>query len=126
MSYAPESFLDEAAVQEFVEAMQSIVTPLALIISIIYYSLEIFLAATPGKMLLGIQIANDNKTKAAPGILITRFIVKLADYVFTALLVFTASQIFNTLGNLAFIIILIGFFFTLAEKRQAFHDMLFP
>ena len=106
------------------EAIMKPVMTLIFIIGVVYYSMEIFLAATPGKMLLGIQIACDDRKRGDIPTLFIRFIFKHIDYVFTLLVLVTSIKIFDTLGTVASIIILIGFFFVLAEKRQAFHDMI--
>ncbi len=98
--------------------------PISLAISVVYYSLEVILGASLGKLILGIQIANANRTKATVMQLLLRAVIKHIDYVFTLLLVITGVMYFSTLTTITSLIICIGFFFVLTEKRQAFHDMI--
>lgn len=106
------------------EELSRLISPLAIILSIIYYSMEIFFAATPGKMVLGIKIADEERQEAVMGTLFTRFIIKHIDYVFSILALLTAIEVFSLFGSVLSLVIVVGFFFTLAPKRQAFHDML--
>lgn len=120
LAAVPDFLTNPEATQEVMKA----ITPLSVVLSFVYYSLEIFFAATPGKMLLGLQIGNDNKTRASVITLGIRFIVKHIDLMFSALVVITTIEALNFAGSLLSFVILIGFFFVLAEKRQGFHDML--
>ena len=115
-----EAMVNPAAFQE----LDKIMAPLILISWLAYFSTEIFFAATPGKMVLGIKIADEERQEAGMGTLFTRFIIKHIDYVFSVLTLLTAIQIFSTVGSVLSLLIVVGFFFTLAPKRQAFHDML--
>ena len=36
----------------------------------------------------------------------------------------TSIDVINSVGSLLWVVIVVGFFFVLAEKRQAFHDMI--
>lgn len=120
-----EPLLDNAlANPNVMQEIVSIVLPLTLIISFIYYSMEIFIAATPGKLILGIQIASDDRKPASVGQLFTRFIVKRSSDVMNLLYLVTALMVFSTLSSIVGLIILVGFFFVLAQRKQAFHDML--
>jgi uncharacterized RDD family membrane protein YckC len=116
----PEILTNPGAMNEIVQR----IVPLSLICSVIYYSLEIFIAATPGKLLLRIQIAKDDRTRASMNSLFIRFIVKHIDYFFTLLVLLTSIEALNFLSSTASLAILVGFFFVLAGKKQAFHDML--
>ena len=116
----PEFFTDPQSAQDVIKT----ITPLSLVLSFVYYSLEIFFAASPGKMLLNIQIGNEDRTRAPIPTLAVRFVVKHVDYFFSALVIITTIEAFNFVGSFLGFVIFIGFFFVLAEKKQGFHDML--
>ncbi len=101
-----------------------LITPIAVILSLIYYSFEVFIAATPGKMMLNIQIASDDKTKASISKLFTRFFIKHIEIFLNLIVMATAFEVLNTVSSILQIIIIIGFFFVLSEKKQSFHDMI--
>ncbi len=104
------------------EAFLMKLLPLSLSITFAYYSMEIFFAATPGKMALNIKIGNSDRTIADFSNLAKRFIIKNISSVFTLLYLITALSFFNTIGTVLSLVIFGGFFLTLAEHRQALHD----
>ncbi len=110
--------------QDLLMSFQQEIAPLSLIINFMYFSLEIILAATPGKMILGLQIASDSRKVASTQRLGLRFIFKHMDTILSAVALATSIMFLGTLSSIATIIIILGFFFTLSPKRQAFHDML--
>ena len=76
--------------------------------SIFFYVLEGFTGQTPGKMILGITVANMNGEKASIDKLLLRAFIKI-----------TGSFV-GIIG----LIIFIGCFFVLGEKKQALHDII--
>ena len=76
--------------------------------SIFFYVLEGFTGQTPGKMILGITVANMNGEKATIDKLLLRAFIKI-----------TGSFV----GIIGFIIF-VGCFLVLAEKKQALHDII--
>lgn len=88
-----------------------------------YSSLEIFKAATPGKMAMKIQIRNADGSAADQGTLIKRWVFKQAGTILNVLFAITAIGLISTLASLAGLIVFIGCFFVLGQARQAFHDM---
>jgi len=76
--------------------------------SIFFYVLEGFTGQTPGKMILGITVANMNGEKASIDKLLLRAFIKI-----------TGSFV----GIIGFIIF-IGCFFVLGKKKQALHDII--
>lgn len=91
---------------------------------LLYYSTEIFLGASPGKMILGIVIADSNRTDAEIGKLVNRYLLKHSNSILSLIALITSISIFEFFSNLILLIIIIGFFFTLSNKRQALHDSL--
>lgn len=98
--------------------------PFYLAISAIYYSTEIFFAATPGKMILGIMIGDASKKNATILQLLLRFFVKNISTIFTFLALVTAMELFSFLSSSLGMIIFIGCFGALSERRQALHDII--
>jgi uncharacterized RDD family membrane protein YckC len=76
--------------------------------SIFFYVLEGFTGQTPGKMILGITVANINGEKATIDKLLLRAFIKI---------------IGSFVGIIGFIIF-IGCFLVLGEKKQALHDII--
>jgi uncharacterized RDD family membrane protein YckC len=89
-----------------------------------YYSLEVVLAATPGKLILGIQIANQDRTNATMLTLFIRFLLKHSSSIFTLLAFVVAVKVLDLVGSLLWLAFTVGCFFVLAAKKQGFHDML--
>lgn len=111
---------DPSIMQEFTNS----ILPITFILTFMYYSLEVVLAATPGKLLLGIQIANEDRTNANMLTLFIRFLLKHSNSILSLIsfvIAFKILDIFGTLCGLAFVV---GCFFVLAAKKQGFHDML--
>ena len=80
--------------------------------SIFFYVLEGFTGQTPGKMILGITVANMNGEKASIDKLLLLAFIKI-----TGVLV---CWIVGIIG----IIITLGCFLVLGEKKQALHDII--
>ena len=76
--------------------------------SIFFYVLEGFTGQTPGKMILGITVANMNGEKASIDKLLLRAFIKIT------------GSFFGIIG----LIIFIGCFFVLGKKKQALHDII--
>ncbi|MBD01071.1 MAG: hypothetical protein CL841_07005 [Crocinitomicaceae bacterium] len=76
--------------------------------SLFFYILEGFTGQTPGKMILGITVANMNGEKASIDKLLLRALIKI-----------TGSFV----GIIGFIIF-VGCFLVLGEKKQALHDII--
>jgi len=98
------------------------IMPLSFAITVAYCSMDIFFGATPGKMALSIKIGNSNRTIADLSTLTKRFIVKNIGSVFTLLYLITTISFFSSISAILSIVIIGGFFLTLAVHRQALHD----
>ncbi|HRP01928.1 MAG TPA: RDD family protein [Candidatus Kapabacteria bacterium] len=99
----------------------SSIAPLALTISIIYYSLEAFIGATLGKLTLGIKIASSDRTEAPIAKLLIRFAVKNINTLIA--IVGLMIPAISFVGTITGTIVFIGFFFILNRKKQGFHDL---
>ena len=113
-----EFFYDEAQLEtiqagfsgEIAASIIALVASLAGIAftSIFFYVLEGFTGQTPGKMILGITVANMNGEKATIDKLLLRAFIKII------------GSFFGIIG----FIIFIGCFLVLGEKKQALHDII--
>ena len=117
-SFLLEFFYDEAQLEtiqagfsgEIAASIIALVASLAGIAftSIFFYVLEGFTGQTPGKMILGITVANMNGEKASIDKLLLRAFIKI-----------TGSFV-GIIG----LIIFVGCFLVLGEKKQALHDII--
>lgn len=86
--------------------------------------LEILVAASPGKLLLDIRIAKDNRAKADTQSLLKRYFYKNSAQLLSFLNYLLLVGVLDTLSTLLSLAFIIGCFFVLGRKRQGFHDML--
>lgn len=114
---------DPNGMAAIIEELTAKMVPISLIVGVIFYSMEIFFAATPGKMALGIIIANADRTRAGMGKLAARCAVKNGNYLFTLLFIISSVNIFSSLGSFYSIVIFLGALAMLSEKKQALHDI---
>jgi uncharacterized RDD family membrane protein YckC len=91
---------------------------------LVYYTTEIFIGASPGKMILGIVIADSNRYVAELNKLVKRYLLKHLNSILSVIALITSISYFETISSLVFLILVVGFFFTLSNKRQALHDSL--
>lgn len=99
-------------------------TLLGVLFSLLYYSTEIFFSASPGKMILGIRIGQENRHVASLSSLVIRYLLKHSSAILSALSLIVLLPILSSLSSILQLIIVVGFFFTLSVKRQALHDIL--
>ena len=100
------------------------ISVVSVIVSILYYLTEIFFAASPGKMILGIEIAEADMDKGTFQKLFMRYFLKHISNMFSIVYILSSIAVFNTIGSFFGFVIFIGFFFVLGEKKMAFHDMI--
>lgn len=101
--------------------------------AVLAYSLcDVFLAATPGKLLLGLRISNQDGTPASLSQRALRWAIKFAWIIPYAIFLFlmfssrastAASEIFHWFGRLALGLSVLGFLLTLRPDRQAACDL---
>jgi uncharacterized RDD family membrane protein YckC len=92
------------------------------LIPLLYSSLEIFKAASPGKMILKLVISNEDGTAAPMDVLAKRWATKYSGSLLNLLAALTTVTLLQTLGSIAGLVIFIGCFLVLAEAKQAIHD----
>lgn len=108
---------------ELIEMSNQFKLPVILI-SLLYFSSEIFLALSLGKLTLGVRIASENATKANYQTLIIRFIIKHILNISSLLILVSGFWFLGIIGTLLGLVVYVGFLFVLGQKRQGFHDML--
>ncbi len=91
---------------------------------LVYYSLEIFIGASLGKLILGLRIASPDRTPAPAKNLAIRYSLKHISMIIYVLWIITLSHGLILVSFLAGIVIIVGFFFTLGERKQGLHDMI--
>jgi uncharacterized RDD family membrane protein YckC len=113
-------FFDDEAIQIVINS----IVPVAGVISLVYFSSELFVGASLGKMLLNIRIGSDDRYPASFPKLLARYSIKNVG-VIASLIAYAVSNIsIDFAGDLIQFLVYIGFLFTIASRRQGFHDML--
>ncbi|MBD3287376.1 hypothetical protein GF337_01115 [candidate division KSB1 bacterium] len=93
-----------------------------LLVVLLYFTLEIFLAATPGKLALRLKIKNESNQAASAQALLIRYLIKHSGNIFTLLFILTQVRIFWFLSTIIGFIVFIGCFMVFTASRQALHD----
>lgn len=123
---ASNSMLAQMYSAEMLNLIVSI-TRISLIVifaELLYFSTEIFLGASVGKLLLGLKIANADGSNASIGALVGRYLLKHVKRVSTVFAFFGLTAMFNFIGALFGFVIFIGCFFAAGDRHQALHDMI--
>ncbi len=114
--------LIKISVNDFISSQTSTLI-LGQLVPLLYYSLELFIAASLGKLIMGLQIANDDATPADIGTLMTRYLVKNLSGILGLIgLIAGMSFLLFNISPLIIFILFIGYFFILGQKRQGLHD----
>ena len=95
-----------------------------IVMMLIIMLIEAITGQTFGKMILGYVDGSENGTKASLNSLITRALIKYIGFVMLLLAGLTTLGSLVTIGRILGLIVFIGFFFILGEKKQGFHDFI--
>lgn len=115
--------LAKMAVNDFLDSQKSTLI-LGQLIPLLYFSLELFIAASIGKLIMNIRIAKDDQTEADMSSLLTRYLLKnLSGLIALIGLVGGLNMLLFNISPIIIFILLIGYFFILGKRRQGFHDM---
>jgi uncharacterized RDD family membrane protein YckC len=90
----------------------------------IYGLIEAFTGTSPGKMILGLRIAQADAAPAPIGQLFGRYAIKGSGQLLGVAFVLTGMKALQGVSLVAAVGIFVGCFFTLGVARQAVHDML--
>lgn len=112
--------LDDAYIQKVALG----IVPVAGVITLFYFSSELFFGASLGKLMLSIRIGNDDRNLASFPKLLARYIIKNIGVISSLVGYAIAYVSIDASGDFLQIIVYFGFLFTLAARKQAFHDML--
>jgi uncharacterized RDD family membrane protein YckC len=103
----------------------SVLLPVAAaFVGVLYNLIEGVVGYTIGKLIIGIKIGNQDGTPASQSTLMLRYALKNIGSIFSLLSILLIVNALSTIGSILGLIVFIGCFFVLADKRQAFHDML--
>ncbi|MDE3258257.1 MAG: RDD family protein [Gemmatimonadota bacterium] len=91
-------------------------------VQLLYCLIEGLTGASPGKIVLRIQIRAASGAPAATGTLILRMVLKQIKVVATLIVSLTGSQLLTVLGLAGGVIFFFGCFLALGAARQALHD----
>ena len=98
----------------------SLITPA---LWLLYSSLEMIVAATPGKMLLGLRIARMDGEVAPASMLLMRWSTKQFPYILLIFQLITFSPFLRAFANLMNLILWIGCLQMLNEDRRSWLDL---
>jgi hypothetical protein len=97
----------------------------AALLALAYTSTEIFLAGSPGKLILKMKIGSETGVVPAPqDQLLRRWLIKSSGSLLNLLYAFTFIGLFWWVAFLAGMVIFVGCFFAMGANRQALHDVL--
>ncbi len=113
----------EAIYGNFANTMM-LMAPAIAIASFLYNLLEGFKGYTLGKLMLGIQIGNQDGTQASVNKLMLRFSIKNISTILNLIAITTFIGFIDSIASFLGLVIFIGCFFVLGEKKLAFHDMI--
>lgn len=94
------------------------------LLGFLYNLIEGFAGASPGKMILGLKIANQDGSEADIKTYMIRWALKNSSGILSFLTILTTITFFNTIGSSFGFAFFVGCFFVLGENKQGFHDMI--
>ncbi len=94
------------------------------LVSTVYGLIEGFVGQSPGKMILGIIIREQDGSPAARTTLLARYAVKNASTLLSLLAGITGSKLLESASGIAGVIVFLGCFLVLGASRLALHDMI--
>jgi len=96
----------------------------SILLAILLITFETLLAASPGKLLFSIKIANLDRTNCDRMTLLKRSVLKNSSSILQFLGFLTALSVINGLASLVGIVVFVSYFFALGEKRQTLYDLI--
>lgn len=95
---------------------------------ILYWSIEAFTGASPGKRILGMRVMREDGAPAQPSIIAMRTAIKISDKILKLIAILYVADVIargvTSAASLVSIVITIGCFMVLSAKKQALHDMI--
>ena len=91
---------------------------------IIYNLIEGFFGASPGKMIMGLQVANANGSRGDLNLFMKRWFIKNANAVLVIINLIVANAVLESIASMIGLVIFFGCFAVLGDKKQALHDII--
>lgn len=95
---------------------------------IIYWSIEAFTGASPGKRIMKLRIGREDGAIAEPSVIAMRTAIKMSDRILKLIALVPVADIIargiTSASSLVEVVIVIGCFIVLSAKKQALHDMI--
>jgi uncharacterized RDD family membrane protein YckC len=117
---------DEAQIERATEALGDIMAIVFIVLValtfLLFFFSEILFAASPGKLVLGLRIADENAQPATWRQLILRWLVKNSGGLVGLIGDIAGARAIMAAGNAAGLAIVFGCFFVLGSSRQSLHD----
>lgn len=115
---------------QFSKELGKNMAPISLLISLIYIAIEVSMATSIGKMIMGLQIGSANREEAEISQLIIRASLKSGSMIFVIIpliisnLSASSEMIINFLNSGYGFLYIISCLFAFGMKRQTLHDMI--
>jgi uncharacterized RDD family membrane protein YckC len=91
---------------------------------IVYNLIEGFFGASPGKMIMGLKVANADGSKGDVNLFMKRWFIKNANAVLVIINLIVAHALIENIASMIGLVIFFGCFAVLGNKKQALHDTL--
>ncbi len=91
---------------------------------IVYNLIEGFFGASPGKMIMGLQVANADGSKGDINLYMKRWFIKNANAVLVIINLLVANAVLENIASIIGLVIFFGCFAALGDKKQALHDII--
>jgi uncharacterized RDD family membrane protein YckC len=102
--------------------MVGAIIPAFIIVSAAYSLIELIWGTSPGKLTLGLRIAQSNGQRATRIDLAKRWSVKFIGDILKFMSFIAAIPIIGTIGGFLSFVVFFGYFAALADARMALHD----
>jgi uncharacterized RDD family membrane protein YckC len=89
----------------------------------LYSLIEAFTGASPGKMLLKLKVGTSDGRRGSPALYVRRWAIKYSGSVLGLLGVIPGLHVLGLLAPAAGLVIFVGCFVALGDRRQALHDL---
>jgi len=93
-------------------------------VGLTYALMEIFLQKSPGKMILGLVIADQEGEKPEMSAMVLRYFLKQGAYILFLIAVFAQISMFIWAGFFLSFVFVLGGLAAMSEKRLALHDII--
>jgi len=89
----------------------------------LYSLIEAFTGASPGKMLLKLKVGTSDGRRGSPALYVRRWAIKYSGSVLGLLGAIPGLHVLGLLAPAAGVVIFVGCFVALGDRRQALHDL---